>query len=192
MSDPQAHEITELLLSWRGGNAAALSDLMPITYRRLKAVAGRLLQSERGRDALETTALVHETYLRLVDLDRVEWQDRAHFYAMSARLMRQILVDHARARSRKKRGAGALWLSIDDVGPRADTPRPADLVALDDALRDLAKIDEERARLVELRFFGGLDRKGIGEVLGLSSATVSRRWLSTRAWLIQYLDEVSA
>lgn len=181
-----SHEITDLLLAWRGGDAAALAELMPITYRSLKAVAARLLRAERGR-ALETTGLVHEAYLRLADLDRVGWQDRAHFFAMSARLMRQILVDHARAQRRLKRGADLVHVTIDELEPKADTTRPADLVALDDALRDLAAVDAERARVVELRFFGGLDRDAIAEVMGISSATVSRRWRSARAWLVQYL-----
>ena len=189
MSDTVSHEITELLLAWRGGDGAALSGLMPITYRSLKAVAARLLRSERDGHILETTALVHEAYLRLVDLERVGWRDRAHFYAMSARIMRQILVDHARARGRIKRGADVIQVSIDEVDLRLDTPRSADLVTLDDALCDLAEIDEERARIVELRFFGGLGRNDIAEVLGLSSATVSRRWLSARAWLIHDLAE---
>lgn len=160
---------------------------MPITYRSLKAVAARLLRAERGAKSLETTALVHEAYLRLADLERVGWQDRVHFYAMSARLMRQILVDHARARTRLKRGADRVHISIDELEPKSDTTRPQDLVALDDALRDLAAIDPERARVVELRFFGGLDRDAIAEVMSISSATVSRRWRSARAWLVQYL-----
>ena len=192
MDVESSHEITNLLLAWRGGDAAALGELMPITYRNLKAVAGRLLRSERKGQRLETTALVHEVYLRLVNLERIGWRDRTHFYAMSARLMRQILVDHARARERIKRGPDAIRISIDELDPRAETTRPADLVDLDDALRDLAKVDEERARIVELRFFGGLDRDGIAEVLGISSATVSRRWRSSRAWLIQYLASHNA
>lgn len=176
-----------MLIAWRGGDAAALGDLMPATYRKLKAVAARLLRTERNRHALETTALVHEAYLRLADLGRIDWQDRAHFYAMSARLMRQILVDHARARARLKRGSQLVRISIDDLRISSEDSSGPDLVDLDDALRDLAVIDPERARVVELRFFGGLGRDEIAEVMGLSSATVSRRWRAARAWLLHYL-----
>lgn len=181
-------DITGLLIAWRGGDAAALGDLMPATYRKLKAVAARLLRTEHRRHALETTALVHEAYLRLADLARIDWQDRAHFYAMSARLMRQILVDHARARKRLKRGSQLARISIDDLRIAPEDSSGPDLVALDDALRDLAAIDPERARVVELRFFGGLGREEIAEVMGLSSATVSRRWRAARAWLLHYLS----
>lgn len=189
MSGDAGHEVTDLLLRWRGGDTSALNELMPIAYRKLKAVAGRLLRSEDRDRVFETTALVHETYLRLIDVHRISWQDRAHFYAMCARLMRQILVDQARALGRLKRGGECLRLSIDELDPRAETTRPTDLVVLDDALRDLAKLDEERARIVEMRFFGGLDRDSIAEVTGLSSATVSRRWRSARAWLVKYVAE---
>ncbi len=182
-------DITDLLLAWRGGDADALAELMPVTYRSLKAVAARLLRNERGGQALETTGLVHEVYLRLADLERVSWQDRAHFYALSARLMRQILVDLARARSRLKRGANQVVISVDELEPKSETTRPPDLLALDDALRDLTKINAEYARVVELRFFGGLGRNEIAEVLGISSATVSRRWRAARAWLSTYLAE---
>lgn len=186
---PGASDITGLLAAWRGGDDAALAELMPATYRRLKAVAGRLLRAERAGHTLETTALVHEAYLRLADLNRVGWKDRAHFFAMSARIMRQILVDYARARSRQKRSAELVHLAVEDLdlGPNHDAG--PDLVAVDDALRDLAVADPERARIVELRFFGGLGRDEIAEVLGISSATVSRRWRSARAWLLHYLAE---
>jgi RNA polymerase sigma factor (TIGR02999 family) len=153
-----SQDITGLLIAWRGGDSSALGALMPATYRKLKAVAARLLRTERGGHTLETTALVHEAYIRLVDLNRIGWQDRAHFYAMSARLMRQILVDHARARARLKRGSDQIRISIDELQPKDEGTAVPDLVALDDALRDLAALDTERARVVELRFFGGLDR----------------------------------
>jgi RNA polymerase sigma factor (TIGR02999 family) len=184
-----SQDITGLLIAWRGGDSSALGALMPATYRKLKAVAARLLRTERGGHTLETTALVHEAYIRLVDLNRIGWQDRAHFYAMSARLMRQILVDHARARARLKRGSDQIRISIDELQPKDEGTAVPDLVALDDALRDLAALDTERARVVELRFFGGLDREEIGEVMGLSSATVSRRWRAARAWLLRYLKD---
>ncbi len=188
MPEVSQPDITALLVAWRGGDSDALDELMPLTYRSLKAVAGRLLRGERKGQSLETTALVHEAYLRLADLERVSWQDRAHFYAMSARLMRQILVDHARARGRQKRGADQIQISVDELEPKAEPTRPPDLLVLDDALRDLAGVDPEHARVVELRFFGGLGRDEIAEVLGISSATVSRRWRSARAWLLSYLD----
>lgn len=188
MQDSQSGEITQLLLAWRGGDAEALTALMPVTYRSLKAVAARLLRGERRGQTLETTALVHEAYLRLAELEGVGWKDRAHFYAITARMMRQILVDHARFRGAQKRGSDQVKISVDELEPKADITRPADLLALDDALRDLTEIDPERARVVELRFFGGLGREEIAEVLGISSATVARRWRSARAWLLSYLE----
>ena len=185
-------EITDLLLAWRGGDGSALARLMPATYGALKAIAARLLRNECSRQSIATTTLVHEAYVRLANLDRVSWRDRAHFYAMTARLMRQILVDHARERARAKRGPYAIHVSLEELENNVDMIRPADLLALDDALRDLAAIHPEGARIVELRYFGGLNREEIAEVLDISSATVSRRWRSARAWLLQYLGDPSS
>ena len=191
MSDDAANEITSLLVAWRGGDAAALAQLMPLTYRTLREIATYLMRHERGEHTLQTTALVHEAYLRLADLERIGWQDRAHFYAMSARLMRRVLVEHARRRTRAKRGGDAPRISLDELGGVADD-QDLDIIALDDALRDLAVLDAERARIVELRFFGGLEGREIAEVLSISSATVQRRWRSARAWLLRYLTEARA
>lgn len=160
---------------------------MPLTYRELKQIAAHLLRAER-RQHLQTTALVHEAYLRLINLERIRWQDRAHFYAMSSRIMRRVLVDEARRRSRDKRSGEEVKISIDELRT-APEAKPPDILGLHEALEDLAKIDPERARIVELRFFGGLSREQIAEVLGVSRNTIARRWRSARAWLLRYLDE---
>ena len=174
-------------MAWRGGDDAALAALMPLVYSRLKGIARRILRGQYKRDNLQSTALVHEAYLRLADLRSMSWQDRAHFFAMSARLMRHILVDHARRRATAKRGGGEPQITIEDLGTAVDGEEPH-LLALDEALRELAKHDPERAHIVELRFFGGLSRREIAEVLGVSSSTVTRRWRSARAWLGKYLS----
>ncbi len=187
MSGSEAKDITHLLVAWRGGSQDALSDLMPLVYQRLREIAGHLLRGERQDHTLETTALVHEAFLRLVDIERIGWKDRAHFFAMCARIMRRVLVDHARHHCRNKRGGGVKRVDGSEIG-RLPSERAPRLVALDDALRELATRDEQKARIVELRFFGGLDREEIAEVMEVSSATITRRWRSARAWLITYLD----
>ncbi len=186
-----AHDITELLNAWRGGDEGALTEMMPLVYRRLKQIAGHLVLRERRGRALETTELVHEAYLRLADLERIGWNDRVHFFAMCARIMRRVLVDHARAQSSGKRGGNALQVETAELR-RLATEKAPGLVALDDALGELAEFDEQSAYIVELRFFGGLDRQAIAEVLEISSSTVTRRWRSARAWLISYLDGQAA
>lgn len=188
MPKSDAPDITGLLQAWRGGDDAALSALMPLVYRRLKEIAGSLLRGERQGHTLETGALVNEAYLRLADIERIDWKDRAHFFAMCARIMRRVLVDHARAHGRDKRGGGAQRVESVELC-QLPSGRAPSLVALDEALSDLAKHDAQMARVVELRFFGGLDRDEIAEVLGLSSATVTRRWRAARAWLIHNLNE---
>lgn len=187
LSEDGSQEITALLRTWRGGDENALSDLLPLVYRRLKKIAGHLMRGQRSGGSLETTALVHEGYLRLIDLERISWQDRTHFFAMSARIMRQVLVDQARYDSRVKRGGRAFRVETKELRNLHDERAP-DLVALDDALTALAEVDEEKARLVELRFFGGLDRHELAEVLGISRTTVTRRWRAARAWLLHYLS----
>ncbi len=179
-------DVTGLLLAWSSGEQAALDQLMPLVYDRLRALAASFLEHERGSHTLETAALVHEAYLRLIDQSRVRWQDRAHFFAICGQMMRRILVDHARHHAYVKRGGGAERVPIDEL---RDTPaeRSREIVALDEALRELAARDAEQARIVELRYFGGLNRDEIAEVLGLSSATVTRRWRMARAWLYRYL-----
>jgi RNA polymerase sigma factor (TIGR02999 family) len=160
--------------------------MMPLVYRRLKEISGHLLRGEWGEPHLETTALVHETYFRLIALERIDWKDRSHFFAMCARMMRRVLVDHARSRLRSKRGGQARRVETAELR-NIGTERSPDLVELDRALASLAEHDKERAQIVELRFFGGLDREEIAQVMGISSATVTRRWRSARAWLINYL-----
>lgn len=190
MPTSDAHDITDLLLAWRRGEEDALGELMPLVYRRLKKIAAHLVNRERQDHTLEATALVHEAYLRVADLERIGWKDRAHFFAMCARVMRRVLVDHARHYGREKRGADLRIEGIDlsDVaGGDVDGSQAPYLVMLDDAMLELAEHDPEKARIVELRFFGGLEREEIAEVLGISSATVTRRWRSARAWLINYL-----
>ena len=185
------HEITGLLVAWRGGDDDALANLLPLVYRRLKTIAGHLVRRERQGHTLEATALVHEAYVRLIDLEGISWQDRAHFYAMCSRIMRRVLVDHARYLGRAKRGGDVQRIDTAEL-QRLPSERPPPLVALDEALAELARHDEEKARIVELRFFGGLDREEIGEVLGISSATVTRRWRSARAWLLSNLRSETA
>ena len=188
MAKGSSDEITGLLLAWRGGDNDALADLMPLVYVRLKEIAGYLVRYERQGQTLDTTALVHEAYLRLTDLERISWQDRAHFFAMCARVMRRVLVDRARYHGREKRGARAQKVETAEMR-RLSNEREPNLIALDDALSELATHDAQTAQIVELRFFGGLDRRSIAEVLEISSATVTRRWRSARAWLIAYMEQ---
>lgn len=188
MSREVERDVTDLLLAWREGDKAALAELMPIVYRRLKRLAIGLLREERGSHTLQPTALVHEAYLRLVELERLSWRDRAHFYAMSTTLMRRILVDHARQLDSAKRGKEMPRVSIDEA---RDTTagKPAEIAALDEALSELAEKDGQLARIVELRYFGGLNREEIAEVLDTSSASVTRKWRKARAWLLRYLSQ---
>ena len=174
-----------LLRAWSGGDQTALDKLTPIVYRELHRLAGRCMSRERPGNSLQTTALVNEAYLRLVDYKRMRWQNRAHFFAVSAQLMRRILVEHAR-RHNLKRGGGAPHVSLEEaaiVGGGQD----ADLVALDDALNALAKIDPRKVQVVEMRFFGGLSVEETAEVLKVSAITVKRDWRAARAWLYREL-----
>ena len=182
----RSHELTDLLLAWRQGDDDALQELMPLVYQELRKIASILLRRERAGHTLETTALVHEAYLRLADLDRISWADRAHFYAMAARIMRRVLVDYARRHGRAKRGGGLERLSLDELRDSAESRAP-DLLALDEAMRELDKIEPALMEVVEMRFFGGLKRVQIAEVQGVSKATVTRRWRRARAWLMSYL-----
>ena len=182
METTTSHDITRLLLAWNDGDSAALAHLIPIVHAELRRLARRYLQSERAGHTLQTNALVNEAYLRLVDADRVQWQNRAHFLAISARLMRQILVDHARRHSYQKRGANAPMVSLDWVAG-ATPPLDYDLSSVDDALVELAKVDPRRSQVVELRFFGGLSEVETAEVLKVSIQTVKRDWRLARAWL---------
>ena len=181
MDTPPDRDVTKLLRAWTHGDDRALSRLTPIVHNELRKIARRHLRGERSDHSLQATALVNEAYLRLVDCRRMRWQNRAHFFAMSAQLMRRILVDHAR-RQNLKRGAGFQKISLQDT-VALGAPVAEDLVALDDALRDLARFDPRKARVIELRFFAGLSVEEIAEVLKISAVTVMRDWSTARAWL---------
>ncbi|HEY1253043.1 MAG TPA: sigma-70 family RNA polymerase sigma factor [Thermoanaerobaculia bacterium] len=172
-------EVTALLRDWSGGDRAALERLMPLVYAELRKLAASYLRNERPDHTLQPTALVHEAYLRLVDQRGVNWQNRAHFFGIAAQMMRRILVDHARRRQAAKRDAAALRLQVTD----GDGARDPELLALDEALSGLESLDARQARIVELRFFGGLTVEETAEVAGLSPATVKREWRTARAWL---------
>lgn len=179
--------ITDLLIEWDAGNAAALEQLIPLVQRELHQLAHRYMATEGPGHALQTTALVNEAYVRLIDGSRVTWRNRAHFFAVSARVMRHILVDVARARRKLKRGGDAIWIALEDA-PEVAEPRGAEIVALDDALGALAAIDERKARVVELRFFGGLTVEETAEALHIAPITVMRDWALARAWLSRELQ----
>ena len=186
MSTPPV-EITQLLLAWGGGDEAALNRMIPLVNRELQQIARRCIGAERRGHSLQPTALVNEAYLRLVDVKQMSWQNRAHFLAMAARLMRRILVDHARSKGSAKRGGGAAKLTLDDALIVANE-RGRDLVALDDALEALATVDERKSRVIELRFFGGLSVEETAEVLDVSSDTVKRDWRLAKLWLLRELE----
>src|SRR5215468_524107 len=186
MSAPSSSEVTGLLRAWGQGDENALQKLMPLVYDQLHAAARRYMAGERAGHTLQTTALIHETYLRLVDIRRVEWQDRAHFLAVCAQLMRRILIDFARSRGYQKRGGGAHQVNFDEALVVTSQP-DFDLVALDDGLKRLAKMDERKAKVVELRFFGGLDVKETAEVMKVSPETVMRDWKMAKVWLLREL-----
>jgi len=175
-------EITQLLLSWSKGDQAALDQLIPLVYPELRRLARRYMSRESPDHTLQTSALINEAYLRLVDQQAVEWQDRAHFFAVAAQVMRHILIDHARSHLYGKRGAGAQHVPLDEVAV-VGLERATELVALDDALTSLAKIDERKARIVELRFFGGLSVEETAEAMKVSPITVMREWRTAKAWL---------
>jgi RNA polymerase sigma factor (TIGR02999 family) len=175
-------QVTELLVQWRGGDQAALDRLMPLVYEELRTLAQHYLRRERPDHTLQSTALVHEAYVRLVGQDSPPWQSRAHFFGIAARLMRQILVEHARAHQAAKRGGHAFKLTLEDAVALPQTT-DVDLVALDDALQRLSELDERQSRIVELRFFAGLTMEDAAEVLDISRATVAREWTIARAWL---------
>jgi RNA polymerase sigma-70 factor (ECF subfamily) len=184
MPGAPAPEVTQLLLAWGQGDAAALDKLVPVVHAELRRIARRQMGHERLGHTLQPTALVNEAYLRLVDIRRVQWQDRAHFFAMSARVMRRVLVDAARARGYQKRGAGAHRVSLDESLIGATQPGP-DLMALDDALTALAVIDKRKSQVVEMRFFGGLSVEETADALGVSERTVKRDWTIARLWLLR-------
>lgn len=183
MSGHAPQEVTALLRAWSGGDREALNRLIPLVWSELHRLAHRHLKREPFGHTLQTTALVNEVYLRLVDASQVQWQDRAHFFAISANLMRRILVDFTRARRSEKRGGHVVKVVVDEAHVR--TPPPAvDVVALDEALDALAAFDPRAARIVELRFFGGLNVEETGEVLSVSPRTIKREWAAAKAWLL--------
>jgi len=186
MTPTPTAEVTQLLKAWHDGDSGALARLTPLVLAELKRIARRQMFGERGEHTLQTTALVNEAYLRLVDAGTVHWEHRAHFYGICARLMRQILVEAARARMTEKRGGEALRITFDERLPA--TTREFQFVALDDALTALAAIDERKARVVELRFFGGLSVKETAHVLQLSEQSIHRDWSLARAWLLRELS----
>jgi len=180
-------EITHLLLKWSNGDSTALDQLVPMVYPELRRIARRYMGRENSHHTLQTSALINEAYMRLVDQQDVEWQDRAHFFAVSAQVMRHILIDHARRHRYGKRGGGAAHIALDDVTV-IKQERAEEFIALDDALNRLAEIDERKSRIVELRFFGGLTVEETAEVMKLSPITVKREWRAARAWLFREIS----
>jgi RNA polymerase sigma factor (TIGR02999 family) len=180
-----------LLGRWRSGDRDALDSLIPLVYEELRRIAQHYLRNERPGHTLQSTALVHEAYVRLIRQDLPQWQNRAHFFAVAAQLMRQILVDHARAYRADKRGGGVCNLALDDAEKDA-LQVDVDIVALDDALKTLSAMDPQQGKVVELKFFGGLSIEDTAEVLGVSSSTVKRDWITARAWLHRELDRSAA
>jgi RNA polymerase sigma-70 factor (ECF subfamily) len=190
VSKPLPQDVTQLLVQWSKGDSQALDALIPLVYSELRRLARHYLQQEKQGHTLSSTALVHEAYMRLVKQKDVTWQSRAHFFGVASQMMRRILVDHARRRGYAKRGGGALTLAL-DAAVTTSQQREIDLVALDDALVGLAKLDERQSRMVELRFFGGLSIEETSEVLGVSTPTVKRDWASARAWLFREISRGS-
>jgi RNA polymerase sigma-70 factor, ECF subfamily len=180
-------DVTELLLQWRRGDESALHRLIPIVHQELKRLARQFLQRERAGITLQTTALVNELYLRLVRSSRVQWQDRAHFFAITSQLMRRVLIDEARRRRNQKRGGDATRVSLDEVSVAQRAPE-VDLLAVDDALTRLSEVAPRKGRVVELRFFGGLTVEETAIVLGVSTDVVKREWRTAKLWLRRALD----
>jgi RNA polymerase sigma factor (TIGR02999 family) len=187
---PKQHEITQLLAEWSDGNQSALDELYPLVYDELHRLARRYMSRERKGHTLQTTALINEAYVRLVDQKNVHWANRSHFFAISAQIMRRILIDHARRHGYAKRGGGAQQVSLEEAA--IITNRGAELLRLDEALKTLAEMDSRRSQVVELRYFGGLNNEEIAGVLNVSENTVTRDWNMARAWLYQQLSESGA
>jgi len=188
LKSPARHQITELLAEWREGNQSALDELYPLVYDELHRLARRYMSRERKDHTLQTTALINEAYVRMVDQKNVNWANRSHFFAISAQIMRRILIDHARRHAYAKRGGGAQQVSLEEVA--ALVPEQGrELMRLDEALKSLAERDPRRSQVVELRYFGGLNNEEIAGVLQVSENTVTRDWNMARAWLYQQLSE---
>ena len=180
-----APEITQLLKDWSEGNQTALDKLMPLVYDELRRQASRYLRNERQGHTLQTTALIHEAYLKLIGINQIEWQNRNHFFAIASTAMRRILVDYARERKRDKRGGVAENLPLDEGLQISANEKSVDLIALDEALNRLAKLDERQTKVVELKYFSGLSIDEIAEVLGIANSTVRLDWNLAKAWLKQ-------
>jgi len=185
------HNVTRLLLAWRNGEATALDELMAVVYDELRRLAAGHLNRERPDHTLQPTALVNEVYLQLIDQRQVNWQNRAHFFGAVAEIMRRVLVSHARKHRARKRGGGAFKVSLGDLAVVSDTAPDVDVILLDQALTELAAMDPPLARLVELRYFGGLSVEETAEVLALSPATIKRQWQTARTWLRRRLTQGS-
>ena len=181
------HEVTQLLLDWRNGDRSALDKLMPLVYDELRRLAHHYMRGERSGHTLQTTALVNEAYLRLIGEQNIEWQDRTHFFAIAAQVMRHLLVDHARSRQYAKRGGGARQVTLEEAA--VVTEQNEEVLALDEALEKLAAIDQRKSRIVEIRYFGGLSVEETAEVIGISPVTVRREWLKAKAWLYRELSQ---
>jgi len=186
MTQTQTHELTQLLVDWSNGDTAALEKLLPLIDQELRRLAHRYMSRERAGHTLQTTALVNEAFVRLVNRTNVNWQNRAHFFAIAASLMRTILVDHARSHACAKRGGGAFNLELDET-MIVSKQKASEVLALDDALNELARLDPQQSRVVELRFFGGLTVEETAEVLHVSPATIKREWSTAKAWLYHEL-----
>ncbi len=181
-----AENVTKLLEDAKSGNRNALDELLPLVYDELRRVASRQLSKERKNHTLQATALVHEAYLRLIGQHSVEWGNRLHFFSLAAEMMRRILVNHAIAKNSEKRGSGDVTIAIDDI-EISPNKKDVDLVSLDDVLKKLATYDQQQAKIVELKFFGGLTNEEIAEVLGVSDSTIKREWRSAKAWLLSQM-----
>ena len=187
MGVPSPDEVTRLLVDWGNGNQAALDDLIPLVYDELRRLAGRYMRRESPGHTLQTSAVVNEAYLRLVNQKSVQWQNRAHFFGIAAQLMRRILVDHARSRSRAKRGGGAQMVSL--VEQAVIPSEVEEVIALDDALKNLAEMDPRKSQIVEMKFFGGLTTEEVAEVLKVTPRTVERELRKAKAWLNRALSK---
>jgi RNA polymerase sigma-70 factor (ECF subfamily) len=185
---PSPQQVTQILLDWNDGDENALDRLLPIVHDELHRQAARYLRRERQGHTLQPTALINEAYLRLVDQKRVRWQNRAHFFGVAAQMMRRVLVDHARGRHRLKRGCAPIMLPLEEAAG-AKAGRGIDLVALNESLAQLSRLDEQQGRIVELRYFAGLSNEETAEVVGISIATVKRDWSMAKAWLRRELGK---
>ncbi len=188
MSQAAPQDITRLLLDWGNGDKEALDKLMPFVYDELRRLAGNYMRNQKPGHTLQTTALVNEAYLRLIDSSQVRWQNRTHFFAISAQLMRRVLVDFARTKNAEKRGGNEQKVTFDETLP-VFSQKESDLIALDEVLKELAKMNERQSRIVEMRYFGGMSEEEISEALDISTRTVRRDWSVARAWLFSKLNK---